>query len=209
MDKLPEKPPYVQFEMRAVEDRNASIKTGQYTAKDIPWVLVTPAGSKDILEYDAESWLARQREAVMKKRLDPAWLRYYESSYQAFLKNEEPPENGTPLSRWPGLSPAQHANLKSANLRTIEDVASMNEEAIRRVGMGARALQQRALAFLDTLKSGVGAASERVVALENENSILKATVKDLEETTRMLKSQLDLLRPSSTPPRPSEQEFSL
>ena len=35
MDLQEERPPYVTFEMRAVEDRAATIKNGYYTTKDV------------------------------------------------------------------------------------------------------------------------------------------------------------------------------
>ena len=40
------RPPYVQFEMRAVEDRQASIDAGHYVAKDVAYAIITPAGSR-------------------------------------------------------------------------------------------------------------------------------------------------------------------
>jgi hypothetical protein len=210
VQKLEDKPPYIKYEMREIEDRAATIANGQYTAKDILFVVVTPAGSKDELDFEAEAWLARQRDAVRAGRLPQKWLDYYLAVKKAHEEGLEEPTNGTPLSRWPGLSPAQHKNFLSCNIRTVEDVASMNEEALMRVGMGARSLQQRAQAYLDALKSGVGQASEANAALKVENASLAQQVKDLNEQVHQLKqlmqtaTSLNLPQMASTPP-PTER----
>jgi hypothetical protein len=190
MNKLEDKPPYIRYELVPVEDRAATIANGHYTASDVLHVFITPAGSKDELVYVADEWLVRQQEAVKGGRLPVKWLEYYHAVKDAFLKGLEPPPNGTPLTMWPGISPAQLKNLLSANLRSIEDVAGMNEEAVKAVGMGARALQQRAQAYLDVLKSGVGAAAEANNALKVENANLAARQAQLEQELASLKLAL-------------------
>lgn len=87
------------------------------------------------------------------------------AQYAAFKAGQEMPVNGTPLEEWPVLSRAQALTLKSFEMRTVEDVAGMNEYAIQRVGMGARQLQQKALVYLDKAKSD--AVANRAIELEN------------------------------------------
>ena len=202
MNKLEERPPYIRFEFQAVEDRARALETGQYAAKDVAFVIITPAGSRDELIYVAEEWLDRQKEAARLGRLNPAWLRHYQETYKAFLQNEEAPLIGTPLTHWPGLSPAQYSNLKSANLRTVEDVATMNEEAIRRVGMGGRQLQIRAQAFLDAVKNGTAKVGEETAVLRAENARLNATVEDLQNQMKELRSLLP--QPQNVHVQPAE-----
>ena len=68
-----DRPPYVQFELRAVEDRSALIETGHYGSKDVAFALITPAGSKDRVERNAEEWLEHIRTQVEEERF-PARL---------------------------------------------------------------------------------------------------------------------------------------
>src|SRR5512146_33693 len=69
--------------------------------------------------------------------------------YKAFKDNLEMPLDGVPLEEWNILSPAQLRTLKSFEFRTVEDVASMTENAVQRVGLGARQLKLKAIAYLD------------------------------------------------------------
>lgn len=71
------------------------------------------------------------------------------AQYKAFKDNLEMPLDGVPLEEWNILSPAQLRTLKSFEFRTIEDVASMTENAVQRVGLGARQLKLKAIAYLD------------------------------------------------------------
>ena len=40
------RPPYVEFQMRAVEDRSESLKQGRYMTKDVPFIILVPHGSE-------------------------------------------------------------------------------------------------------------------------------------------------------------------
>lgn len=191
MKALEDRPPYVKFKKVAVEDRAATITSGHYVAKDVDFAVVTPAGSKDELEYVVEEWFERLEESSRAGRFPPAWLSHYRSAYEMWKKGEEIPLTGIPLAAWPAISPAQYETLKAARLYTVEDVAQMNEESIARVGMGARALKQRAEAFLQTAKE-TGKAAEELAALRQQN-------KDLEETVKRLSEQVDAMR-SALPP---------
>ena len=172
MDKLQERPPYVRFESRPIEDRDATIKAGHVVYKDVDFALVTPAGSKDVHEAIATEWLEKVEREVRNGRTPAAWANHFQAVYNAWKRDEEPPVNGTRLSHWPGLNKAQLEQLRNLRLLTIEDVASMNEEAIARIGMGGRALKQRAQAFLDAA-TGPAKQAEKVAALEVENQALK------------------------------------
>lgn len=192
MDKLPDRPPFVRFEVRPVEDREATIEAGAVCYKDVNFALVTPAGSKDVHEAIAEEWLERLKGQAQSGRVPANWVTHFFSTYEAWKKNEEPPVDGTRLSHWPGLNKPQHDLLKQLKMQTIEDVAAMNEEAIARLGMGGRALKQRAQAFLDA-RNGPEKAAERYAALEHENEALRASLEkanaDIAEIKALLPKQ--------------------
>ena len=68
------RPAYVQFEVRAVEDRTATLESGHFVAKDVIYALVTPAGTKDRLEKNAEEWIKRMEEGVSQERIQIQFL---------------------------------------------------------------------------------------------------------------------------------------
>lgn len=189
------RPAYVQFEVRAVEDRTATLESGHFVAKDVIYALVTPAGTKDRLEKDAEEWIKSMEEGVSQERIPVQWLEHYRSALKMFKESREMPEVGTPVTSWPALSPSQVKLCLDANLRTVEEVAEATEEAIARLGMGARALKEKAKAWLDSSNT-TGKVSAELEALRTANAALETRNSDLLERVKTLETQLEALKPA-------------
>lgn len=182
------KPPYVTFEVRAVEDRTASIEKGHYMSKDVIYAVITPAGTKDRIEKVAEDWLTDLEEAVRQERFPTHWLRAYRQAFESWKETREIPENGTPVANCALFSPAQVKILLDLNLRTVEQVAEAHEEALARIGMGARALKQRAQAWLDSSK-GQGQLAGELEELRQAISELRQRDSEREEELSLLRSE--------------------
>lgn len=189
------RPAYVQFEVRAVEDRTATLESGHFVAKDVIYALVTPAGTKDRLEKDAEEWIKSMEEGVSQERIPVQWLEHYRSALKMFKESREMPEVGTPVTSWPALSPSQVKLCLDANLRTVEEVAEATEEAITRLGMGARALKEKAKAWLDSSNT-TGKVSAELESLRTANAALETRNTDLLERVKTLETQLEALKPA-------------
>lgn len=142
------RPPFVQFEIRPVEDREASLKAGFYVARDEHFAIITPSGSRDRFEFIVSEWLARMRREVQSERIPGAWYDHYVAKYEAWKKGNDFEVEGTPLKTWPPISPAQLSSVASLGIRSVEDLAGASEEAIQRMGMGGRALVVRAQTWL-------------------------------------------------------------
>lgn len=187
------KPPFVTFEVRAVEDRTASIDAGHYVAKDVVYAIITPAGTRDRIEKVATEWLKDLETAVQQERFPQAWLHAYQQAYKGWVENREVPENGIPVSSWPAPSPAQVSMLLDIGLRTVEQVAEANEEAVQRMGMGGRALKAKAQAYLDSAKSD-GKLSSELDALRKQVEALTTRDADREAELKTLKAENEALR---------------
>lgn len=173
-----DRPAYVRFEFRPVEDREASLKSGHFVTRDAEYVIITPAGSKDEVEKLVPEWLTQMKQQVREGRLKPEWENNYVRAYEHWKRGEEIPVNGTPIKGWPVLSPAQQKNAISANVRTVEDLAAANGEALQRLGMGAVEMKQKAEAWLK--------AASSLGTVVQENSALKVKVRDLETQVKNL-----------------------
>lgn len=181
-----DRPSYVVFERREVEDRNATIVNGRYTPKEIDIAIVTPMGSKDRYEKPAKDWLEGLEQMVREERLPREWLNAYKQSYEAFCQGQEIPVTGTPIRTWPVLSPAQIRLVTSWNILTVEDLAQANEDAIRQLGMGGRALVERARAWLETAGSPQAKNAEQLAALQAQVKMLIEQNQRLEEQNKAL-----------------------
>ena len=186
-DKI--RPPYVTFETRVVEDRHASTEQGRFVGKDVNYAIVTPSGSKDRIEKVAEEWLAGMEEGVKQERIPGEWLEAYTRKYKTWCETREMPEDGTPILGWPGVSPAQSKAILDANVRTLEDLAEANESTLTAIGMGARALKEKAKAWLDTADN-TGKAAEELDSLRKQVDTLAKSVETLTKANEKLQADL-------------------
>jgi hypothetical protein len=185
-------PPYVRFERRPVEDRPASMREGRYMTKDLDFAIVTPIGSKDMIPRVATEWLAYLEQQVKEGRFNAKWLDEYRAAYKAWQAGEEMPISGTPIKGWPLLSPAQQANVISANILRVEDLAGINDEAIRRIGPGALEMKEKAVAWLKAAK-GSGVAAQEVADLTAKARQLQAQIESQQQMLRELRAENELL----------------
>ena len=66
------------------------------------------------------------------------------------------------------------------NCLTVEDLAGANDEGLRRMGMGAIDLRNKAKTWLSSM-SDHGGVTVKMAALEQENAVLKASVDTLQK----------------------------
>lgn len=178
-----ERPAYVRFERRAIEDKSASLREGRFMSKDVDFALVTPPYSRDVYEEHADTWLKKMRGQAAKGRIPAAWYERYQETYDRWKRGEEMPLNGTAIKGWPVISPAQQKNLVSMNILTVEDLAAVNDEGLRRIGMGAIALRDKAKAWLSQAKDKG--------PLTMENASLKTEVSALKTQNEQLQGKLE------------------
>lgn len=195
-----ERPPYIRFETRPVEDRTEETvkRLGNYGFRDVDFVLVTPAGSKDVFEREVKSWFEYNKLQIQAGRLPPEWQKAYEYAYEQFKLGKEIPVNGTPIKTWPALSPSQIKFCIAANVLTIEDLAALNDEGLGRLGMGAAMLKQRAIDWLREAK-GPGQLVLEMTDLRLKNQAIEERNKSLEERLTVMAAQLQRLEAGQKP----------
>ncbi|HEY5412901.1 MAG TPA: hypothetical protein VIJ94_19465 [Caulobacteraceae bacterium] len=105
------------------------------------------------------------------------------AEYQAFTAGREAPLQGTPLSEWPVslMGPARVQELAYFNLRTVEQMAAVNDAQLQNLGMGARELRERARTWLEVAEKGA-APIERLISRNEE------LARETERLTRELKA---------------------
>lgn len=184
-----DRPPYVVFETRALEDRTETLAKGHYVAVDVDFAIITPSGSKDRVEVQADQWFAKLEQEKRNGRFPDNWLQAYKSIYKEWKEGREAPLSGTALSNWPGISPAQLRMLADLRVHTVEDLAALTEEGIHHLGMGARALKDRAAAFLST-SADTGKVAEENARLKADLEAATETLATLEGRIKQLEAQL-------------------
>ena len=189
---LKESPAYVSFEKRAVEDRDASNLEGHYVTKDEDFALITPPGTKDRIERNVKEWFEQLEAQVRQERLPAEFVRSYKNAYAAWKESGEVPLEGTYVKNCPIFSPSQIDNLLRANIKTVEHLATANEEMIARMGMGGRELKRQAENWLSSAKN-VGTVTAQLTALQVQNEELKTANESLLKQVKELATELEKL----------------
>lgn len=210
-----DRPSYVRFEKRPVENRALSISNGHYTTEDVDFAIITPHGTADEIPRVVSDWFEYLKQQVRDERTPQKFVDYYIECYEAWKKGEEAPLKGTPIKDWPPLSPAQRSNLISARVYTVEDLASANESTLGMLGMGARELKQKAENWLRSA-TDQGKMTEEMSALQVENKRLSTTVKRQEKLLETLRGEVQQLlesrvqhAPGGSLPPPDEADLNV
>lgn len=167
--------PYVVFETKpeAYKDEN-----GVVNYKNVDYVTITPAGGKDTIYKNAQDWLNELKEkSYVRGPFDlnashyTEWHEKFSKAYEAYRNGQNMVTDGTPLRACLAFTPAEIMQAESVRLRSLEDLAECNEEAISRMGAGARTLKLKAQKILE---------SKQDSKLAEENSALRQKVDELE-----------------------------
>ena len=177
---------YVEFELRAEEDRNETMKTGHPVFYDTEIAIITMPGGNLVVDKVVSAELLNEWKRGIPGRKPPS--PFATAAYEAWKDGREAPVNGIDLKNWPGVTPAQLKMCQGCNIRTVEDLAESNADSIRKMGMGGVALKDKAISYLKS--AGLNKNSEEVSALKVEMEALREAVTKRDAQIEKLMEQL-------------------
>ncbi len=192
------KPALVRFERVAQHLPSASEKEGRYIAVDVDLVTVQQLGSTDCVKFKVKDWLAQNERDLQNDRLPASHAAYYKEAYKRWLDGQEMPVTGTPIRGWAVISPAQQALLVNLGVRTVEDLSTMTDEGLTKIGIGAVTMKQKAVAWL-AQANDKGTLTMEMVKIQQENADLKGTLESLLRQVQELKSAQTAQQASADP----------
>jgi hypothetical protein len=192
--------PHISFYEESVKDNEASKEDGQARFKNVYMIRVRQVGSKDFIVKNADEWL----EHIEKiKQFPPDWISAFKRGYEAYKNDQEIPVEGFAIKMWPAINKAMADTVLAAGVRTVEELAAANEETLKRIGIGARQLQNDARAWRDSAKN-TGIVSTELSNLRAENEQRKEREKDLLTRIDELARQVQGLQRTT---KPQEDDF--
>jgi len=193
------RPCYIEFELDAVEDRDASIEQGMPVYKDVEIARLNPLGcqgtnvvQKFITEKQLDEWRFGDN-----RRQGP--VPYYIDAYEAWKAGLAIPANGLDIKNWPGVTPAQLKTCQEAGVRTVEDLGEANADTIRRLGMGSVSLVQKAKIYLENAETNK--AAEEISALRMQMADMKTLLDTQKDQILELQGDLESRSPKRGRPR--------
>lgn len=186
-------PPYIRFEQRAEEDREATIKAGRLVLKDVDYVIIARAGRKDTAEQVVSDWFTHCERMARETppQWPPDWLAAHRKMYEQWKGGQEVTQPGFPIRQWAAITKAQAENLVMARILTVEHLAAAEEAALSAIGFGARELKERAKAWIEANKGNKG---EELAALRADNANLAQTVSSQQQKITELEGAIQALQ---------------
>lgn len=164
-----EAPPYVRFDyIEYGINAEATKKAGRPIPAVVPFAIVMQHGSKDTTEKPAEEWLAQKEKEAIDGKYNPEWVQRFKMQYEAFLKGNELPREGTPVRTWLAVTREQGTRLLALGITTVEDLAAIPDAGLGNIGLDGRNLRDLAKNFIEA-GQGVGAMAKKVSDLEQTN----------------------------------------
>jgi len=151
---------YVEFFSDALHDQNASEKEGRPIYKQVEMVRIIFAGdnTKKLIKLAHEG--------------NPPYKERFARQYEAFQRQQEVVQDGTPIEHWPPITKAQALELKAMNIHTVEMLAHVPDVNLK--WMGARQLRENAKSWLSEAESG-----KETIKLRNEIEELRTQIEAL------------------------------
>ena len=122
----------VKFFYKDREDKAATLQEGRPCFKEVTYIEIRVAGSRDAQACRPASLRDKER---------------FPRHYEAFMKRVELPEEGVLLKQWPQVSRSQVEELAYFNIKTVEQLAAASDTNLTKFHGGV-ALKHRAAEWL-------------------------------------------------------------
>lgn len=185
---------HVEFDLLAVE--KWSDEEGRKVLVDKERAIITLPGGKNvhrkiITDELLDEWRnGKWRNGQMIKGPAP-WAIH---AYEQWRQGNEIPEHGTPLKNWPPVTPSFLKTCLAANVRTVEDLAGLNDDGMKRLGIGALNWKRQAHEWLNAANNQGFKDAGRVAALETRMESLEGTIREQHDVIKALQEENRKLR---------------
>jgi hypothetical protein len=165
----------IEFFTKTVKNEAKTREAGRPIHDSVVFIRKTVPGAQS--PFEREKWESDERE--------------FSAAWRAYLEQREIPLNGTRIEDWGILSAEQVADYKAVNIRTIEEVATLNDGQVHMLGLGAMALREQAKVYLAAAKDKTLATVQagEIETLRQEVSELKALVKEQANEIKKLREE--------------------
>lgn len=170
---------YIDFFEMAIEDRLGTVEAGAPKYKDVHFVRIHNPGGKDVFEKEVDTYLKESRDPDMKAKVSRA--------YDDWKGKRDPEVDGIRLKDIPLLTAAECKNLAEVKILTVEDLAAVDENGLKTIGMGGRNLKRKAQDYLKAAND-TGKMVQKMSNMSEEMKNLKDKLDELEETNALLKA---------------------
>ena len=151
----------VRFFHKGRQDAAATKAEGRPIFREVEYVEIRVPGQRDVQACRPATYADKQR---------------FPLHYEKFKQRIEAPVDGTPLAEWPHISRSQAEELSFMNVKTVEQLANLNDNFASRLH-GGHSLKRRAGEWLQEADTTKLIAEK--AALEKRLADMEAKMNDL------------------------------
>lgn len=181
----------IEFFSQPEKDEDASRAAGHAVFRDVEMARWYKRGSNG---------QATECKVDRMPKFYPAIWNAYRPAYEAWKAGQEPPLAGVPLTEWPAITRAEVETLRALHIRTVEDLAGVTDADGQRIGMGWRALRDKARAFMATAADR-GKLAEALAERDAKIAAQAGEIAELRGQVQQLIASLDAASPRQPPPK--------
>jgi hypothetical protein len=155
--------------------------------------LVTPHGSKDVVEKFAEEWLDQIAAKALRGEYPLEWSNLFRAQYDAWRKGNELPRSGTPIFTWQMIGvKEQRTRLIALGITTVEDLAAVPDSGLGNIGLDGRYLRDLARGWVSEARE-LGSSAKELADVKADNVRLTEQAERQQGTINTLRDRLDRL----------------
>jgi hypothetical protein len=190
------RPPFVRFETREIGiNEKASEAAGRPIPNTYVMAMITPHGSKDVVEKIAVEWLKQIKDKALAGDYPAEWVQHFKLQFDEWMKGNELPREGTPVATWPVITQEASKRIRAVGYTTVEDLAQIPDSGLAEIGMDGRYWRDAARGWVNDGKDkGINARAIAEANVKIER--LEQQVSDLMKVNVELRSMLGTEKPS-------------
>ncbi len=160
---------FADFYNGTVKNETKSLEMGRPIFDDVEMIRIRWAGNTKN-EFHAPANDRSDRPVTDPGTTDKYWPKWkdhpdFRAAYEAFKQGQAIASSGTPLEEWSFLTAARRAELKAINIMTVDQIANLGPDGMKRLGMEGPKLQEQAKLYLER---AAGSAVDARYAAERE-----------------------------------------
>ena len=146
---------HVEFFTEARQNKRKSDEAGRPVFDDVEKVRIRWVGDRGrvlVAPAHQPSYYSREHSRHI------SYAERFPRVYEEWKRTQDNAEPGTPLAVLPHIPESRLAELKSQNVRTVENLAALADRTLTKLGPGFRELREQAQAYLDRITDDAATA---------------------------------------------------
>src|SRR4030095_1111044 len=182
------------FRYRAIENPAKTREAGRPIFDDVEEVEIRATGSKDVKVFRAPAFSHWATDPYTGGQTKVTYAERFSRQYRQFKENAQQTKAGTLLSVVSFMPESRKAELRALNVYTVEQLAQIDGQELKNLGMGGRDLKNMAQSYIDDAKDNTAPLLEmkaRLDAVEARNQVLEQDLVLLQQRKAAAETQFD------------------